>query len=370
MDLQLTPEQQLLRQSARQFLARECPPEAVRAAEEGPLGYSPDLWQKMARLGWLGMLLPPQWGGSGMPLEEAGLVLEEMGYAALPGPFFSTAVLGGLLLLEAGDSPQREGFLPAIARGELFLSPVLPVEEEEGLEVEGGAGGLYLSGQARFVPDAHLAHHFLAVARRQGQPLLALVPAQRPGIALTPLLTTAGDRQFLVTFRQVPLTEEDLLVAGEAQVPLSRALEKATALHCAQIVGLAQKALDLAVDYARKRFQFGRPIGSFQAVQHHLADMLRDLELCRLLTYHALWRLGRGLAAEWPVSAAKLKVSTACPRIASLAHQVCGGVAFYREFPLELYYRRCLAGAVTLGTADHHRGRLARELGELAGELT
>lgn len=356
MDIALTSAQEMWRASVRDFLAKECPPSLVREAEVEPGAWA-GLWDKIAALGWPGLLVPQELGGAGATLMEVALLLEEAGRAALPGPLLP--VLFSALLLQEGEPALRRRLLPPLARGELILCPALLEPPGAQTRASSQGPGYRLWGTKLFVPYAAAANYLIVSVATPSRSALFLVATNAPGLTLTPLLTTAADHQYEVRLEGVG-TE---LLGGVG----GRALDGGTALYCAQTVGSLQAALELTLEYCRQRHQFGQPIGSFQAVHHHVVDMYRDLQLARLLTCQAAWRLSQGLEAGREVSMARIKVSTAVPQVTSLAHQVHGGVGFYTEYPLELYYRRALAGAVALGGVGEHRERLAgwlREGGE------
>ncbi len=381
MDIVLTESQQMLKQSARDFLQDLCPRDVVREMQTDERGYPPELWHRMGELGWLSWPFPSRYGGSDGDFFDLALLVEELGYAAAPTPFFSSIVEAGSLLMEAGTAAQKRSLLPRLASGAALFSVAY-------LETDGDPSGLsrntaavaqetgfILSGTKCFVPAAHVAEGLLCVARTRsgnaatrGLSLFCLSPHDT-SIHLRPMTTMTGDKQFEVDFDQTAAARDTLIgrLHGAGR-PLQRALMRATALKCAEMVGGAQAALDLTVEYAKQRVQFGRPIGVFQAVQHHCADMYCDLEMGRLLAYNACWLLSRGDAAEAAVSSAKLKLSRVYPAITRLAHQVTGGVGYYTEYPLELYTRRALAAASAYGGADYHAARLGERLwGDSAG---
>lgn len=375
MDIVLTESQEMLKQSARTFLQEECPKTLVRAMETDERGYPPQLWQRMTELGWLAWPFPARYGGSDGDFFEFALLVEELGYAAAPTPFFASIIQGGLVLIEAGTATQKRALVPKVASGEILLS--LAYMEPDG-DVEGRSigttakargQGFVLQGTKSFVPDAHIADHILCVARTRpghsasrGLSVFLLNPRD-PGVHLRAMTSTAADKQFEITLDGVSVQARALVgrLHGAGR-PLQRALLRATALKCAEMVGGVQAVLALTLEYVKQRVQFGRPIGAFQAVQHHCADMYRDLEMSRLLTYQACWYLARGMPADSAVAAAKLKLNRVYPAVTRLAHQVTGGVGFYTEYPLELYTRRALAAASTFGGPEYHARRLADAL--------
>jgi alkylation response protein AidB-like acyl-CoA dehydrogenase len=323
-------------------------------------------------LGWLAWPFPARYGGADGNFFDLALLVEELGYAAAPTPFFASIVQAGLLLLEAGTAAQKRALLPQIAAGEVVATLAYleadgdPAGASHGTTAAAHASGYLLRGSKCFVPYAHVATHLFCIARTRpgrsasrGLSLFRLSPHDA-SVTLRPLRTVAGDKQYEVTLQDTVIDHANLIGREHgAGRPLHRALLRATALQCAEMVGGAQAALELTVAYAKQRVQFGRPLGAFQAVQHHCADMYRDVEMGRLLTYQACWLLAHDQPADAAVSAAKLKLSRVYPAIARLGHQVTGGVGYYTEYPLERYTRRALAAASAFGGAEYHAARLA-----------
>ncbi len=368
MDFSFSAEQQLLKKEVRHFLETECPKSGLRALHASELGYSAEMWRKMASLGWLGLIMPEEYGGVGGTLVDLAVLLEEVGRATAPGPFFSTLVLGALPLLEAGNEEQKKRLLGGAASGDILLTMAVAEPETDGspdhistraARAPGGSFGV--SGTKLFVPNAHSAD-FILVAARTGSPAgppeigLFVVDGKLPGIALTPLRTIAGDRQHEVRLDQVRCAAGDTLGAPSQGWPIvESALRKATALQCVEMVGVAHKALELTAAYSASRVQFGRPIGTFQAVQHRLADMLTDVESARWLSYQAVWRLDRRLPAAREVSMAKAWASDACQRVVSGAQHIHGGVGFDADYDLHYHFRWSKALELNLGSAPVHK---------------
>ena len=375
MDLGLTEEQEMLRRTARDFLDKECPKSLVKEMEEDEKGYSPELWRKMAELGWMGLVFPEKHGGSGGSFLDLVVLLEEMGRACLPGPFFSTVVLCGLHILTGGSEQQKRELLPKIARGDLIMAFAFtePSARYEASSISARAvakgNGYTINGTKLFVNDAHIADYILCLARtKDSDPAeegitLFLVDANSPGIECTMLETIADDKQCEVVFRDVWVPKKNVLgKVDRGWSIVEKALPQATVAKCAELVGGAQAALEMSVNYAKERVQFDRPIGSFQAIQHHCANMLVDVDGSRFITYEAAWKISEGLPATMEVSMAKAWVSEACRRVTFLGHQIHGGIGFCRDSDVDLYYRRAKAGGYALGdTAFHHR-IVAREL--------
>ena len=376
MDLGLSEEQEMLKTSARDFLQRECPKKLVKQLDESDEGYSPELWRKMAQLGWLGLLFPEEYGGSGGSFLDLVVLLEEMGYNILPGPFFSTVVLGGSPILAAGNEEQKKELLPNIANGEAILTLALP---EPSVRYDAAAvkataearnGEYVINGTKLFVPDANVADFLLVVARTretanpEGGITVFLVDAKSPGLKTTLLKTLARDKQCEVVFEDVSVPKENILGELDRGWPtVQDILQKATVAKCAEMVGGAQAALDMAVAYAKERVQFNRPIGSFQAIQHYCANMVSDVDGSRFVTYKAAWKVSEGLPATMDVAVAKAWTSGAYGRVTLLAHQIFGAIGFTMDHDLHLYYRRAKASEMMFGDGAYHRAIVARELG-------
>ena len=376
MDLGLSEEQEMLKKSAREFLRRECPKQLVRRLDESDEGYSVELWREMAELGWLGLVFPEKYGGSGRNFLDLAILLEEMGYNILPGPFFSTVVLGGLTLLSAGNEEQRMEFLPRIARGEMILSFALtePAASYDAASVKTEAiarnGKYAIRGTKLFVLNANIADYILCVARTRKTKnpedgiTLFLVDARSPGLKCTLLKTLARDKQCEVVFDNVTVSEKSVVGRrGEGWPVVKDILQKAAVAKCAEMVGGAQAALDMAVNYAKERVQFGRPIGSFQAIQHYCANMAMDVSGSRFVTYKAAWKVSEDLPAALDAAIAKAWASEAYGRVALSAHQIFGAIGFTMDHDLHLYYRQAKAAEIIFGGADFHRAVVARELG-------
>ncbi len=377
MDFNFSGEQKMLKESARSFLERECPKTLVREMEKEEKGYSPALWRKMADLGWMGIVFPEKYGGSEGDFLDLLVLLEEMGRACLTGPFFSTVVLGGLAILEAGKESQKKEFLTQIASGGKFLTlahtePGTTQYDPYLITVKAQAerNDYLIDGIKLFVPDAHVADSLICVARTQGEErekggiTLFLVDVQSPGIQWDLLKTVARDKQCEVIFHKTKVPQENLLGSlNEGGAILERLLQKAAVAKCAEMIGGAQFVLDMCVSYAKEREQFGRPIGTFQAVQHHCANMLIDIEGGRYITYKAAWMLSQSIPCTMQVAAAKAWVSEAYKRVVSLGHQVMAGTGYMEEHDMPLYSRRAKAAEFAYGGANFYRKVVAKEIG-------
>jgi alkylation response protein AidB-like acyl-CoA dehydrogenase len=374
VDFAFSEEQEMLRRSAREFLAKECSPKVVRRLMESEDGYDPALWKKIVDLGWTALGIPEQYGGVGTFLDLV-VVLEEAGRALLPGPFFSTMGLAVPVVLEAGSEAQKKEVLGAIADGSARAT--LALTEPAGRWDAGGislkasqaGGGWRLDGVKMFVPDAHSADYMVVAARSRGEGedglTLFLVKGRPNGLRVKPLETMDMTRRWSeVDFDGVQLDPSAVMGAPDKAWPaLKRALEWATAALCAEMVGGVQKVLETSTEYAKSRHQFGKPIGIYQAVSHKIADMLVASESGRSATYYAAWAVDanapdRSLAA----SMAKAYVSDAYRKVAGDGIQVHGGIGFTWEHDMHLYFKRAKSSEVTLGDATYHRELVAQAL--------
>ena len=374
MNFGFNEEQELLRNTARKFFENECGSDTVRRLMETPEGISAELWKKLAEQGWLGLIYPEQYDGTGLGLVDLVVLMEEMGRAVAPGPYFSTVLLGGLAILEAGGEGQKKEWLPRIAAGDkrVALAWMEPSAQlgPAGVTLTAVKRGetFSLSGTKLFVHDAHTADALVVAARtRPGAGAdgvsLFLLPKGTKGLEVTLLPTMDQTRKLCeVACSEVTVGADALLgAAGAGWAPLSRVLDRATVALCAEMCGGAQKVLDMTVEYAKIRQAFGRPIGSYQGVKHRAADMLVDVENSKSITYYAAWALDENSPeAPLAVSMAKAYVSDAYRRVAAGGIQLHGGIGFTWEHDLHLYFKRAKGSEFTFGDATHHRERVAQ----------
>ncbi|WP_411150904.1 acyl-CoA dehydrogenase family protein [Streptomyces sp. A30] len=372
MDLTFSEEQDDLRKVVRSFLAKYSDEAQVRRLAADPQGHDPVAWRRMAgELGLQGLAVPEEYGGSGFGYVDLGIVFEEAGRALLCGPYFATVALAAEALLRCDDEQARRDLLPGIASGATVAT--LALTEDNGRWDEPGirltardtAHGWRLTGAKTYVPDGHLADLLLVAARTapSGVSLFA-VDADAAGLQRTVLPTLDQTRkQARVEFTDTPahlLGSKD-----EAWPALERALATASVLLAAEQVGGATAALDAAVDYAKIREQYGRPIGSFQGIKHKCADMLMGIESARSAAYGGLWALDAGDETETAIAAALAQTvcSEAFTKVAGDNIQVHGGIGFTWEHPAHLYFKRAKSSEVLLGTPSYHRELLATRLG-------
>ena len=367
MDFRPSTAQQILVTTARQFLARRCPIELVQRLVLDDRGVDEALWRGMAELGWQGLLIPPELGGSGGSLVDVVLLVEEMGRACLPGPFIASAVAATSALLAAKDESLQKRVLPAMADGERIATLAL-VEERASFDPDTVALTCVvpgrLSGRKLFVKDAHLADDLIVAVRGDPDLTLALVPTDRPGLVRLPLDTGGAERLFEVTFAGVEVGHADLLEApGRGRAPLVAALRAGALARTAEMVGAAQRVLELTVAHAKTRVQGGRPIGGHQAIQHACADLVRDVDASRGLLYAAAWKGAEAQSADADIATAKAYAGEACLRVARRAHQIFGAISYCEEHPLHLFHKRIQAASLDFGDADLHLESVARAIG-------
>jgi len=375
MDFELDEEQEMLRASAREFLRAECDKAVLRELEKSDSGHSASLWKKMAELGWAGIAVPEEYGGAGWGLLGLAVLFEEVGRAAFDSPLFATS-LASLVILEGGTDSQREEILPKVTSGERILTLALAEPEVSNaprfvsVEARRGDGGYVITGTKLFVPYAEVADQILVVARTEGAPgdeeglSLFLVDGGAPGLRLTPLETIAPGRQYQVDLDEVRVSSDGVLGAPNRGFPVLRSvLAKASAIRCAEMLGGAEHQLEVTAEYTKERVQFDRPIGTFQAVQHRLADMFTDVQGARWTSYQALCRLSQGLPAGKELAIANAFTSEACMRVAFGAQQLHGGAGVDLDHDLHFYFRRAKALELSFGSAPIHLEALEREIG-------
>ena len=373
MKLTLTEEQEMIKKTACDFLADKCPKTFVKQIEESETGYSRELWQEMAELGWMGLAFPEKYGGGDMNFLDLAVLLEEMGRACLSGPFFSTVVLGGLPILDIGSEEQKQEYLPKLIRGEKIFTLALTEPGYQNydassvtVEANPNDGNYIINGTKLFVPDAHIADYLICVARTKPENgiTIFLADAKNPRINCTILKTIAGDKLCEVVFDQMPVPKANILgQLNQGWSAVQKIIERAAVGKCCEMVGNIQRVLEMTVDYAKERKQFDRPIGSFQIIQHYCADMATDIDGARFSTYQAAWMLSEGLPCTKEVAIAKAWIGEASQRVIALAHQIHGAIGVTMEHDLHFHTRRAEAGELAFGDANFYRGIVAGEMG-------
>jgi len=374
MDFGFSEEQRLIQDSAKKFLVKECPKEKVREIEKSDKGYDRDIWRKMAELGWMGIVFPEEHGGTGGEFMDLVILMEEMGKNILPSPFLSTMVCS-LSIMQYGTEEQKKKFLPDIAEGKAIWTPALTEASSSykasGIETHASAKGdeYVLEGTKVFVPDASVANHMLVVARtgKEAKPedgiTVFIVDAKNPNVEVEVIPTTAHDKPCEIKFDKVKVPKGSILgKANEGWEIVEFMLQRGSVLKSAEVSGASQAALEMTNDYAKKRVQFDRPIGSFQAIQHKLADMLTDIEGLKYLVYDAGWRISAGYPSNLHASIVKVRANEVYERVCIDCVKTHGAMGFTDECDIGLYYRRVKYNQFAFGDSDFHKERIAAEL--------
>jgi alkylation response protein AidB-like acyl-CoA dehydrogenase len=373
MDFGLSEEQEMLQQSAREFLTQECPPTFVRELYKEPDGFSRELHRKMAEQGWTGLLVPEAQGGLGLTMLDMAVLLEEMGRAAVPGPFLFSSVLFTLGLSLGGSAAQKKAWLPQIVLGNA-IGTFAFLEADDRLDAAGvtlkakkSRDGYVLTGVKMFVPFAAVADVLLVAVRTGGRGeegvSLFLVDRESPGVTISPLdIFDRTRRVYEVEFKNV-LVSKAALVGGEGEgwKIVARLLDAACVALAADSLGGSQKSLEMAVEYTKVRTQFNRPIASFQALKHMAAEIVSDIEPARSLVWYAAHvydTLPREAARA--ASLAKARLSDVYSRTTNRAVQMHGGIGFTWEHDMHFWFKRAKWNEFAFGDAIYHRERLAQ----------
>ena len=374
VDLSFTESEEMLRKTALDFMRRDAPKEVIQALQEADTGCSEDLWHKAVDLGWLGIVIPERYGGTGNPVTSAAALFEALGTGPLPGPYFSSGILGSLIILETGSEEQRTAILPEVAAGDRVLALAL-TEPGYGWgpdDIRATAtprnGGFVLDGVKLFTVDAGAASHLIVVARtgeagnNEGLSLF-LVDRESEGVSVRRLSGFLAGRSFEVRLDSVQVPESAVLgEAGDGWPGLQRAISRSIPVLCAYKVGGCQTVFDMTLEYSRMRVQFGQPIGRFQRVQDMIIEMVNYVDAARLTTYEALWKLDTNRPARESVHLAKAVTSEAYWQVCTLAHRVLSGVSYSKEHPATFHTRASRALYGYLGDPAHHRWQLGQLL--------
>jgi alkylation response protein AidB-like acyl-CoA dehydrogenase len=373
MDLGLNETQQMLKNSAREFLLTECPDTYVRAMENDESGYATEIWDKIAGQGWIGLMFPETYGGFGLSFLELTILLEEMGKVMFPGPFFSTVIGGGLTLLIGGNEQQKQIFIPKICEGKLIVS--IAINEPNSYWDPGSIntiskefGDKYIiNGRKSFVDNAYISDYIIIAAKTgpsDNDISLFIAPSKSDGINQALLKTIGSDKKSELSITNLELDKDALIGDINQGWNYIKKIQEFGAIgKCAEMSGGSQEVLSMTVEYAKQRIQFGRPIGSFQAIQHHCANMAIDVEGIKYLTHQAAWKLSEGLNASREVAIAKAWSSDAYQRICALG-QVChGAIGYTKEHNMQMYTRRAKSAELAYGDSKYHLQNIENIIG-------
>ena len=375
LDLALTESEEMLKKTALDFIKRDAPKEVIQTLQETDTGYTEELWRKAVANGWLGVIIPEQYGGTGTPLTNAGVLFEALGTGPLPGPYFSSGILGSLIILEAGTEEQKQRILPAIAAGEQILTLALTEPE---YSWEPGAvqttatsknGDFVLDGVKLFTIDAQAASHFIVAARmgKETDPAKGIslfwVDSKSDGVSVRRLSGFLAGRSFEVKLDSVKVPPSAMLGdKGGGWPALKQAIASSIPVLCAYKVGGCQAVLEMTLEYSRTRVQFGQLIGRFQRVQDMIIEMVNHADAARWTTYEALWKLDTQRPATRSVHLAKAVSSQAYWEVCTLAHRVFSGVSYSKEHPVSFHTRASRYLYHYLGDPAYHRQQIAQFL--------
>jgi acyl-CoA dehydrogenase len=370
MDLDFTSEQNMLRDAAAKFFQNECDYEKVKKIEESAEGYSPELWQKVAELGWTGLIFPEQYGGYGGSFMDLVIIQEEIGKAVFPSPFFSTVVQCGLLILEGGTEEQKTELLGRISDGSLIMS-LAQYEPETDYSYESitmparpEKDAYVLNGIKLFAMDANIAEKLIVAARAEDAGLtLFLVEAKAPGVKITKLPYVSSENACEVVFTDVRVPKKDILgTPGTAADLLEKMYAKAAVAKAAEMSGGCQAAIDMTAKYAREREQYGNPIGGYQAIQHFMANMLLSYDTLNNYLYRVTCMIDEGEDFSRDASALKAIANEAYRYVTERAVKIHGAIGTTREANIALFYRRAHPFSMSCGSTAYHYEKVAQKL--------
>ena len=374
MDIELSEEQRQLMDTARRFVERECPLSLARSLESNDTGFSIELYRRMGELGWLGLLAPERHGGAGLGMIDVAVLCRELGRSLVPGPMIPSAVIAASAIAAAATEAQQASYLPRIASGDIAVA--FAMQEGRRYDASGvnmsaraDGDGFVLNGEKRFVEYAAGADRLLVVARSGGARGAAdgltmfLVDAQDPGVKMRALGTMARDHQCDIAFENVRVAAQDVIgPAGGAWPLLEPALFRGVVAFCAYMVGAAQEIHAMATDFAKQRVQFDRPIGSFQAIQHYLAQGITEVTSADTMVFYTAWSLDQGMPARTMVAKTKMCAGDTLKQASAIGAQIYGGIGFNEDVDTTLFLRRGKQWQLSMGDSGYWGDVLADEL--------
>lgn len=362
MDFKFTDEQAMLRDSVAEFLKKECTYDIVKEIQDSPEGYSEKLWKKMAKLEWMGVCLPEEYGGFEDPYMSLMIIIEEMGKRAFPSPYFSTVVQCAAIIQEFGSEKQKKDLFPKITKGKMLLS--LAQDEAGNLTAAEEEGRLIINGKAEFVYDANIADKLIVRVQTGAGSHLLLIDANTDGISVEKLPSIGNDNACFVNFENIAVPVENMVgEPGKADAMIDQLMPQFVLAESAKMLGGCKTAIDMAAAYARERVQYKVPIGSFQSIQHRLADMKIGYDTCLYYFYKIVWMFEQGKDIALDVSALKARLSEQYNFITYHAVRIYGGVGLTREFDVALFFRNAKASEFRMGAPAKHYEQVAGQLG-------
>jgi alkylation response protein AidB-like acyl-CoA dehydrogenase len=372
LDLKYNESEQILRKSALDFLKRDAPKEVVQVLQETDTGITDRLWKKVIDMGWMGIIIPEEYGGVGGTLTNAGVLFEALGTGPLPGPYFSSGILGTAIILETASEEQKQSVLPEVAEGRMILALALTEEsyrwEPNAIQMPATEknGEYVLKGKKLFVMDAEAATHLIMVARTDKENdqskgiTIFLVDKKTPGVSIRRLPGFLSDRTFEVQLDSVIIPRSAILgEVGEGWKSLKQGIDRSIPVLCAYKAGACRALFDATMDYARTRIQFGQPIGRFQRVQDLIIEMIDHTDAAKWSTYECLWKLDNGLPAQESIHLAKAISSESYWQVTNLAIKVFSGISYSREHYVSFHVKASRGLYSFLGEPTYHRQKLA-----------
>ena len=376
MDFGFNSDQEMIRDTARKFLENECPKEKTRELIKSDKGFDSGIWKQMVELGWTGLIVPEQYGGSGMSYLDLMVIMEEIGRNLCPGPFFSTVALCSLPIIAFGTEEQKKEMLPKIAsEGEIWTLAILEAQvsyEASGINLSAKAEGDHftLNGTKLFVQYARAADKLLVIGRTSKDGLTAfIVDAKSAGISMSVIPTQAKDMRCEVVFNNVKVPKANILgKIDKGYDVVDYIIQNAAVLKSAEMAGGAQYVLQITTQYCKERIQFDKPLGAFQAIQHKLADLLIDIDGLKFLVYEASWQISENCATPRIASMAKLKANTVFQQACIDCMITQGAMGFTNEMDVGLYHLRTKMNEFECGGNDFHKERITKNLENLKPE--
>ena len=374
MNLKFSEEQEILRKFAVDFLTEKYPKKYLGELEATEAGYSVDIWREMAELGWMGLPFSDKYGGAGMTVMDQMVLIEEMGRAAAQSPYFATVILGAFPIYDFGTEEQKMKYIPEVSAGKMILTFALTEMDATNTassiltKAKSSGNDWVINGTKLFVPFAHIADYILCAARTDEKAApekgvsIFIVDRKSPGVTCTVMESLAG-KPCEVVFKDVKVSKDNLL--GELNKGwdyVTRIIERAEVAICSEMGGQAQAALDMTVQYAKDRKQFGKAIGTFEVIQHYCADMFIELDGIKMNAYKAAWKLAEGLDCREDIAIAKAWAAQAAEKIMGPAHQIHGAIGATIEYDLHYYTRRLKQNSLTFGDARYYKDFLAGEM--------
>ena len=363
MEFGLTEFQQMIKNSSNEFLSQECDMSFVKEMETSKDGYTQEFWKQIVSQGWTGISLPEEYGGTGGSFLDLAVLIENMGRYLAPGPLLSTLVLGGLTVLEGGTEEQKQELLPLITNGELIITLGLSEEScdysfDHIKTIATREGSSYLiTGTKLFVPYGHMADLIIVPAVTEELNVkLFLVNTKASGVEISPMLMMSADRQTEIQLTNVEVGSDKILgEKNDSLTVLNNAFIRIIIAKCLEMTGSLTATLDITLEYVKQRSQFGRSIGSFQAIQHHCSNIAIDLEGCRHVSYQAAWALSEGMDSKKYAHMAKSWLNEASQRICMLTHQSHGAIGFTKDYDLQMHTRWLKSQELLYGNEDYHK---------------